>query len=240
MNFEGEKGIEIAGFEIADHVLARIGWLLPLLTVVFSMSIHVLSGNARAVPFFISESDFPGLERLIFTTGLAVNGVIICIISYRFQLLFKSSTKSKTSRFAFASGITTGVALFVLAFANMYDALLLHCVVAILVFGGGLSWCASTHLLFETTETVSRKLRRIGLGIAAFGFVVMNAALVTFIATHRDEFNNDNSLALMLNTLQPAIDYAAPAEYLLFLGLVVALASFEYDLKAKVSVQSND
>jgi hypothetical protein len=44
----------------------------------------------------------------------------------------------------------------------------------------------------------------------------------------------------MLNTLQPAIDYAAPAEYLLFLGLVVALASFEHDLKAKVSVQSND
>ncbi len=240
MNFEGEKGIEVAGFEIADHVLARIGWLLPLLTVVFSMSIHVLSGNARAVPFFISESDFPGIERLIFTTGLAVNGVIICIISYRFQLLFKSSTKPKTSRLAFASGITTGVALFVLAFANMYDALLLHCVVAILVFGGGLIWCASTHLLFETTETISRQLRRIGLGIAAFGFVVMNAALVTFIATHRDQFNNDNSLALMLNTLQPAIDYAAPAEYLLFLGLVVALASFEHDLKAKVSVQSTD
>jgi hypothetical protein len=240
MNFEGEKGIEVAGFEIADHILARIGWLLPLLTVVVSMSIHALSGHARAVPFFISESDYPGLERWIFTIGLAVNGVLICIISYRFRLLFKSSTKSKISRLAFVSGMTTGVGLFVLAFANMYDALLLHCFVAILVFGGGLTWGASSHLLFEATDTFGRQLRRIGLGIASFGLVVMNTALITFIATHRDEFNNDNSLALRLDMLQPAIDYAAPAEYLLFLGLVITLAAFELDLKAKFSDQSND
>ena len=62
MNFEGEKGIEVAGFEIADHVLARIGWLLPLLTVVFSMSIHVLSGNARAVPFSFQNPISPDLN----------------------------------------------------------------------------------------------------------------------------------------------------------------------------------
>ena len=54
MNLEGKKGIEIAGFEIADHVLARIGWILPLFTVTLSMLIHALSGDACALPFFIS------------------------------------------------------------------------------------------------------------------------------------------------------------------------------------------
>ena len=60
MNFEDEKGIQIAGLQLSDRSLARMGWLMPLLTVVFSMSVHLLSGNARDVPFFISESDYPG------------------------------------------------------------------------------------------------------------------------------------------------------------------------------------
>ena len=116
----------------------------------------------------------------------------------------------------------------------MYDFLLLHCVVAITVFGGGFIWGYSTHLLFEKTETFGKQLRRIGLGMAAFALVTMNAILITYIGSHRDELNNGDSLLYRLDTIQSAIDYAAPAEYILFLGLVITLAAFEPDLKAKI------
>jgi hypothetical protein len=234
MNLECENGIEVAGVEIADHVLARIGWLLPLLTVSISMLVHALSGDARALPFFISESDYPGLQRWIFTTGLSICGVLLCIIAYRFRYLFKDSEKSKRIHISFYSGMTTGISIIILAFANMYDFLLLHCVVAITVFGGGFIWGYSTHLLFEKTETFGKQLRRIGLGMAAFALVTMNAILITYIGSHRDELNNGDSLLYRLDTIQSAIDYAAPAEYILFLGLVITLAAFEPDLKAKI------
>lgn len=232
MDFEGEKGIEVAGIEIPDHLLTRIGWLLPLLTVVFSMLAHALSGNARAIPFFISEADYPGLQRWIFTTGFAISGVIICVISYRFQYLFQSSEKSKLTRLSFFSGITTGIGLTVLAFVNMYDALLLHCIAAIVVFSGGCIWGSSTHLVFEATETLGKQLRRIGLGMDVFGLITMNAILMVFIGLNRDELNITGTSVNMLDTIQSAINYAAPAEYILFLGLIVTLIGFELDLKS--------
>ena len=240
MILHDENGIEIAGLKIADHILARMGWLLPLLTVIFSMSIHAMSGHPRAIPFFISESDYPGIERWIFTTGLGANGVILCIITFRFRHLFQNSEKVNLSRLSFFAGTTTGSALTVLAFANMYDALVLHCIVAIIVFGGGILWGVSSHLLFESTEQLGKRLRRIGLAIAAFGFVTMNCILMFYISTHREELNNADQSILLLDHIQSAINYAAPAEYLLFLGLVITLASFELDLKAPVAPQSND
>ena len=240
MNLEGKKGIEIAGFEIVDHVLARIGWILPLFTVTLSMLIHALSGDARALPFFISEADYPGLQRWVFTSGLTVSGILLCLIAYRFRYLFQSAEKTRQTRISFSSGVTTGVALIALAFANMYDALVLHCVVAITVFVGGFVWGYSTHLLFQTTETFGKQLRRIGLGMAAFGLVAMNAILFIYIGSHQKELSNGDSLVGLLDLIQTAINYAAPAEYLLFLGLVLTLAAFEPDLKAKNRIQSNE
>jgi len=233
MNLEYENGIEVAGFEIADHVLARIGWLLPLLTVALSMLIHALSGNARTLPFFISEADHPGLERWIFTTGLTISGGVLCIIAYRFRCLFLSSDKTKQTRISFYSGITTGVAIIVLGFVNMYDALFWHCVVAFFVFVGGLIWGTSTHLLVGSTETSGKKLRRIGLGMAVFGLVAMNLILIFFIGSNQDELSNGDTLLQRLDTIQSAINYAAMAEYILFLGLIITLAAFEPDLKTK-------
>ena len=238
MNFECENGIEVAGFEIADHVLARIGWLLPLLTVSVSMLIHALSGDARAVPFFISEADYPGLQRWVFTIGLTISGILLCFIAYRFRYLFQSTEKRKQARISYSSGILTGVAIIVLAFANMYDSLLLHCIVAVMVFGGGLVWGASTHLLFESTETFGKQLRRIGLGMALFGLITMDTILIIYIGLHQGELSNEDSLIRRLDTIQSAINYAAPAEYILFLGLVITLAAFEPDLKSMI--QSKD
>lgn len=240
MNFEDEKGIQIAGLQLSDRSLARMGWLMPLLTVVFSMSVHLLSGNARDVPFFISESDYPGVERWIFTSGLAINGVILSILSYRFKKMFHASKQPNRVRLSFYSGLITGVSLFVLAFANMYDFLFLHCVAAFFVFGGGLVWGGSTHLLFDSTNSEGRTLRRIGLVLALLGFIVMNLSLTAYLLLNRDDLTKNGSLRLTLNELQPAIDFAAPAEFILFLGLVITMASIDWDLKEKNTSHSSD
>mgnify|MGYP003315216287 CR=1 FL=1 len=81
MNFSGPDGIEIAGIRVADTTLIRIGWILPLVSVVCSMTIHAASGHARDFPFFVSESDYPGLERWFFTIGLALTSPLICLLS---------------------------------------------------------------------------------------------------------------------------------------------------------------
>ena len=57
-----QNGITIGGKFIADDLIIRTSWLLPSIVVPVSMIIHVLAGNARDFPFFISEADYPGIE----------------------------------------------------------------------------------------------------------------------------------------------------------------------------------
>lgn len=240
MKFERENGIKVAGVELNDRSLIRMGWLLPLLTVFSSMTVHAFSGNARDIPFFISEADYPGLERWIFTTGLTLSGIILCIIANRFKTLFTVFEKPKMQRFSFLAGLTTGTSLVVLAFANMYDVLALHCVFAILVFGGGLAWGGSTHLLLDSKDREQRTLRRVAFSLALLGFVIMNTAITGYIVMNRSKLSESASLSTRLNDIQAAIDFAAPAEYLLFLGLVLTLASFDSDVKSIQSTDSNE
>jgi hypothetical protein len=65
------NGIKIGSNELSDLTIARIGWLLPAIIAPMAMIVHIVSGNSRAFPIFISESDYPGLERWIFTIGLS-------------------------------------------------------------------------------------------------------------------------------------------------------------------------
>ena len=125
MNFSGPDGIEIAGIRVADTTLIRIGWILPLVSVVCSMTIHAASGHARDFPFFVSESDYPGLERWFFTIGLALTSPLICLLSHRVNVRFKSE-RTTAHEVSFFAGLASSVSLFVLAMANMYDQLLLH------------------------------------------------------------------------------------------------------------------
>ena len=52
-----------------NAVIARLGWTLPAITVILSSLTHLLLGDYRAFPFLISEADYPGLQRYIFTIG---------------------------------------------------------------------------------------------------------------------------------------------------------------------------
>lgn len=232
MSLNTENGIKIAGIEVSDSMLIRLGWLLPLATVVTSMSIHAFSGNARAIPFFVSESDYPGPERVVFTTGLAITGLVICILAYRFSLMVEEQD-SKWNRISLSSGILSGLSLSVLAFANIYDALLLHVITTILVFVGGFVWGASMHKRDSNDASPDSKLRKAGLWMTGLGILTMNLSVGVYVFWKRESLELLDPQFDILNQIQPAINIAAPAEYLLIVGLMVTLASIGRDFQKK-------
>ena len=232
MSLNTENGIKIAGIEVSDSMLIRLGWLLPLATVVTSMSIHAFSGNARAIPFFVSESDYPGPERVVFTTGLAITGLVICILAYRFSLMVEEQD-SKWNRISLSSGILSGLSLSVLAFANIYDALLLHVITTILVFVGGFVWGASMHKGDSNDASPDSKLRKAGLWMTGLGILTMNLSVGVYVFWKRESLELLDPQFDILNQIQPAINIAAPAEYLLIVGLMVTLASIGRDIQKK-------
>jgi len=227
-----ENGIQVAGIEVSDSMLIRLGWLLPLATVVTSMSIHAFSGNARAIPFFVSESDYPGPERVVFTTGLAITGLVICILAYRFSIMVEEQD-SKWNRISLSSGILSGLSLSVLAFANIYDALLLHVITTILVFVGGFVWGASMHKRHSKDTSPDSKLRKAGLWMTGLGILTMNLSVGVYVFWKRESLDLLDPQFDILNQIQPAINIAAPAEYLLIVGLMVTLASIGRDFQKK-------
>ena len=227
----GDDGITFAGVHISDVRLIWIGWVLPLVTIVCSMSVHALSGNARAMPFFVSESDYPGLERWIFTSGLAVSGVVICTLSYRLNRRIQNK-ESGWHRTASVAGPLAGLALSGLAIANIYDALLLHTFASIMLFGGGFAWGASMHKLYTFGTGSGKKLRIKGLWMTAIGLVTMHVSIGGYIFLQREKFDMWGTGIGMLDLLQPAINIAAPAEYLLIGGLMVVMASIGKDIRA--------
>ena len=232
MSLNTENGIQVAGIEVSDSMLIRLGWLLPLATVVSSMSIHAFSGNARAIPFFVSESDYPGPERVVFTTGLAITGLVICILAYRFSIMVEEQD-SKWNRISLSSGILSGLSLSVLAFANIYDALLLHVITTILVFVGGFVWGASMHKRHSKDTSPDSKLRKAGLWMTGLGILTMNLSVGVYVFWKRESLDLLDPQFDILNQIQPAINIAAPAEYLLIVGLMVTLASIGRDFQKK-------
>ena len=229
MNLSGPKGIEIGKIQINDKPLIQIGWILPLISIVCSMSVHALSGHARDFPFFVSESDYPGVERWFFTIGLALTSPIICVLSHRVNVRLETD-RTAVHEISFFAGIGTGVSLLVLALANMYDALFLHSVASTGLFVGGFVWGLSTNSIYKSNNTGAQKLRRFGLLAVFIGLLVMNLSLLVYVFfLDWSIFSSDYSTVEMLNQLQPAINLAAPAEYLLIVGLGMTLASIGKD-----------
>lgn len=229
MNLNSPNGIDVGFTFIPDWKIVRAAWVLPLFTVFTAMTIHAVSGNARAFPFFISESDYEGLERWIFTLGLASSGVLLCITAHRFNIRFHNQDMPKRQRWSYISGWITGCSMFVLSFMNMYDYLIPHTATSIFVFGGGLSWGISTHLLVGPSST-GLNIRKFGLVIAAVGMSVLNTSMGYYLLFSKKIDFDGSSIQSTLDALQPAINFAAPGEYLLFIGLVVCMASFEREV----------
>lgn len=232
IDWSGEHGLQIGKSVVRDEHLLKATWLLILLTALTSMTIHLLSGNFRAIPFFISESDYPGSERLVFTAGFTFAGVLLCALSMRLAHTFDSTPNQNLSHVAKWLGLISGVSLICMSWFNTHDHIIIHSIFAMAVFMGGYAWALTTHLTLSNTSSLGHARRKVWMVVGAISFAVMNLSLARPIRTHVIEGGLRDGTEIM-NMSQSAITLAAPAEYILFLSLVMMLASFRFDLEAR-------
>lgn len=222
-------GIGIGSYVLRDRQLVKLAWMVPLCSIIAAVGIHVALGNARDVPFFISEADYPGLERFVFTIGLFVSAVFHFFLTLRLYNLFKSIARRKILRTATILGIASSTHLAVLAFANMYDHLTLHVYTSLVVFHGGFTWAILAHFSLPHPNKTGRTLRLVSLSIAFVSLTTMTVAMSRGIEQQRRAYDIQPEM-IPLNDLQPWIDVAAPAEFILFFSLLGCLASFSWDI----------
>ena len=226
------NGVIIRGKHVPDELIVRMSWLLPATIVPLSMVIHLLSGNSRDFPFFISEADFPGVERWVFTTGLAISGLIQMLFAYRVWYVFKRGNTPKLVFVFLLCGLFVGGNLFIMAFANMYDHLKLHVATASIVFQLGIVWAILSHFALPGSNKPGKNLRICAILISIISYVVMSQAVVRAVAG-LENYGLEDDTIFTLDRIQYAVDIAAYAEYALFVALIMCLYSIEQDLKAQ-------
>ena len=210
---------------IEDKLAAKLGWILPTITIILSSAIHLVSGNYRDFPFFISESDYPGLERYVFTIGFCVTGIVLMYLSWRLFEVNKTSARWYWMHLSLFSGIFVGANLALMSFWDMYDHLTLHITTALNVFHFGLAWGVLTHLAMKNGSQKGKNLRYVSITLGFIAFFVMTYSMGLGIEKHPDFFDTND-----LDLLQPWINWAAPMEYLVALSFILTLKSFESDI----------
>ena len=207
---------------------ARASYTVPSLTIVIAMVLHGLAGP-RAVPFFISEADYTGLDGLVFTVGLTLGGIVQ--MAYAWHLYH--TLEAQRPRLWFVATLIGLLASFnsiLVSHFDMYHHINPHILTAMLAFGGGVVWALLANIALGHQATAEgRRLRLIGFAMAALGFVVM---VVSFETAANSVDPTGMTTVEFLNQAQDGIRIAAPAEYILVAGLMVCLASFRYELFA--------
>ena len=207
---------------------ARASYMVPSLTIVIAMVLHGLAGP-RAVPFFISEADYTGLDGLVFTVGLTLGGIVQ--MAYAWHLYH--TLEAQRPRLWFVATLIGLLASFnsiLVSHFDMYHHINPHILTAMLAFGGGVVWALLANIALGHQATAEgRRLRLIGFAMAALGFVVM---VVSFETAANSVDPTGMTTVEFLNQAQDGIRIAAPAEYILVAGLMVCLASFRYELFA--------
>ena len=174
---------------IEDKLAAKLGWILPSITIILSSAIHLVSGNYRDFPFFISESDYPGLERYVFTIGFFVTGIVLMYLSWRLFEVNKTSARWYWMHLSLFSGIFVGANLALMSFWDMYDHLTLHITTALNVFHFGLAWGVLTHLAMKNGSQKGKNLRYVSITLGFIAFFVMTYSMGLGIEKHPDFFD---------------------------------------------------
>ena len=209
-------------------LVASGAWLIPTITVVAATLIHLFD-QPRAVPFFISETDYQGLQDLVFTAGLTLGGV--CQMAYAWHLYHAlEAARPRTWFVASLLGVLASANTVLVSHYDMYDHINPHILTAMLAFGGGVAWAFTAGwAMGDKATSAGRRMRSIGFTMAAAGFVVM---LVAFQSAASTVDPTGLTTVEFLNQAQSGIVVAAPAEYVLVAGLMLCLASFRYELLA--------
>ena len=94
-------------------------------------------------------------------------------------------------------------------------------------------WALLAHLSLPNANVKGKKIRIWAMVISLVSFIIMTQSVIRAVKD-LEKFGLEGDTLFTLNSIQPAIDVAAYAEYGLFIGLVMALYSFEYDIKNKI------
>ena len=227
-----ENGVLFGRIYVPDELIVRTSWLLPATVVPLAMVIHLLSGNSRDFPFFISEADFPGVERWVFTIGLAISGLMQMIFALRMWFRYKIEKSTKLLFLFLLCGLCVGANLFIMSFANMYDHLKLHIATASIVFQLGIVWAILSHFALPGQNKPGKKIRIYAILISIISYIIMSQAVVRAVAGLENHGLEDDTI-FTLDRIQYAVDIAAYAEYALFVALIMCLYSIEKDLMAE-------
>lgn len=210
---------------IEDKLAAKLGWLIPALTIGLSTLVHLLSGDYRAFPFFISEADYPGLQRVIFTSGFVVAGIVLIYVSWRLFWLNRKRGRWYWMHLSMLCGTFVGANLAIMAFMDMYDHIELHVITALNVFHFSLAWGVVTHLGMKNGNQRGKNLRYMSITLGFIAFIGMSYAMGLAVKAHPEFLDTDD-----LNLIQPWINVAAPMEYLLAISFMLTLGSFSADM----------
>ena len=210
---------------IEDKLAAKLGWLIPALTIGLSTLVHLLSGDSRAFPFFISEADYPGLQRVIFTAGFVIAGIVLIYVSWRLFWLNRKRGRWYWMHLSMLCGTFVGSNLAIMAFMDMYDHIELHILTALNVFHFSLAWGVVTHLGMKNGNQRGKNLRYLSITLGFIAFIGMSYAMGLAVKAHPEFLDTDD-----LNLIQPWINVAAPMEYLLAISFMLTLGSFSADM----------
>ena len=214
---------------IDNRMAARLGWCLPLGTVILTTIIHLVSGNYRDFPFFISEADYPGLERIIFKVGFFLNGLLLIYVSWLIYSSCKSKSRWYMMHISGIIGTLVGINLSLMAIWDVYDYERLHVFTASNVFQLGLVWGIITHIGLPDADISNKRLRYISISTSLLAFLGMIYSISLGLEKY-PEFVDGN---WDLDKMQPWIDWAAPLEYLMVFSFMLTLKSFEQELEHK-------
>lgn len=211
---------------IENRMAARLGWSIPLATVLVTTLIHIISGNYRDFPFFISEADYPGLERIIFKLGFFINGLVLIYVSLLLFKACKSRARWYLMHVSCVTGILVGINLSLMAIWDIYDHEKLHIFTASNVFQLGILWGVATHIGLPDANIDGKKIRYISISSSIIAFMGMFYAVGLGLQKY-PEFTEGN---WDMEKMQPYINWAAPFEYLMVFSFMLTLKSFEHEL----------
>lgn len=211
---------------IENRMVARLGWSIPLATVLLTTLIHIISGNYRDFPFFISEADYPGLERIIFKLGFFINGLVLIYVSLLLFKACKSRARWYLMHVSCVTGILVGINLSLMAIWDIYDHEKLHIFTASNVFQLGILWGVATHIGLPDANIDGKKIRYISISSSIIAFMGMFYAVGLGLQKY-PEFTEGN---WDMEKMQPYINWAAPFEYLMVFSFMLTLKSFEHEL----------
>ena len=159
--------------------LGRASYLMPTVTIVLAMLIHGVNGP-RAIPFFISEADHPGVQDAVFTIGLTVSGFVQ--MAYAWHLYHSLEVERPRLWFvATLTGMLAATNTVLVSMYDMYDFINPHILTALLAFGGGLLWAfLAGHALGSMATSDGRRWRNAGFAMAAIGFLVLGSLALSF------------------------------------------------------------